>query len=443
MAGISFAGISSGLDSKGIIDQLMQVEANPQVLLKQKLSRQNIVLTAMQGLNARLSSLAASALALSKPGAWRTPVATSSAESVTVTTTSGAGAGTLSFDVTALAAKGSWTTATITDGATTGNQNFNITKGGVRTNYTAANGDANTLAAAINASSSTTGIDATVIRTGTDGAGRAQYRLLVTSATSGAANDITAVGGALPTPARLTTGADAAIRITAANGATTTLTSATNTFTDVLAGVNATVSALSTSGTPPIGRVTVTSAPDVTAVAKQAAGMVGALNVVLGEIRDQTKSAPGATGPLAGNSLLRGVSQQLSRAVSTAVPGASLADLGITITREGAVTIDEKAFAAYAAKNPQRAEALTTAFATAVAGVAKSASDTGTGTLSQSIASTADGNRTLTSRISGWDDRLALRRTALERQFSALEVALSRNQSTLKNLTGALAGLAA
>jgi len=47
----------------------------------------------------------------------------------------------------------------------------------------------------------------------------------------------------------------------------------------------------------------------------------------------------------------------------------------------------------------------------------------------------------LNEQVASWDVRLDLRKTALERQWSALEVSLSKLQSQSSWLSGQLAGL--
>jgi flagellar hook-associated protein 2 len=52
-----------------------------------------------------------------------------------------------------------------------------------------------------------------------------------------------------------------------------------------------------------------------------------------------------------------------------------------------------------------------------------------------------DNIRTLNDQVSAWDQRLEMRKTALQRQFSGLEVALGKMQQQSSWLAGQLAGL--
>ena len=425
MAGISFGGISSGLDTESIVNQLMSLEANPQRLLQQKLTRQGTVTSALQALNAKLASLASSAAALAKPEVWTTPAATSSAKSVTVATSAGAGTGSLTFDVTALAQAASYTTEPIADAAEPLTpRTFTIS--GTAPNFkpltvTSASSNVRDMAQAINAADGD--VVAAAVPTGTG-----EYRLVVSAKLSGA--------GPLSLtrdPPRVTNhppGTDATVKL----GEGVVVSSRSNTFTGLLNGVDVTVSAIEAG-------VTVRSAPDTASVAKQAADVVASLGVALSEIADRTRSTNDTPAVLAGSSLLRGLQQQLAGAVTAVVPGATLADLGIQLTRQGAVTIDQAAFTAFAGREPEKARALTAAFATSLADIAKSASAPTTGSVSQAITDGESTSKDLGVRISEWTTRLERRRATLEAQFTALEVALDRSKSQSNYLAGALASL--
>jgi len=424
-------GMSIGvgnLDTAAIVDQLMGIEANPQVLLKQKLSKQNSVVTALQGVNARVASLEKAARALSKPDAWTKTTATSSSTSVSVSTSAGSGSGSLTFSVTQVAQKASYTSGVITNlpaGTTKVPQAFSITGAdGVKHDLTADGTDAADFAKAINAADA--GVVATAVRSA-----EGQYRLLVTAKETGVGT--LTFSGSAPTMNPLSEGQDAKIYVGPA-GAGFELTSRSNTFTDLMAGASVTVSKIEAG-------VTVTAAPNTGAVASQITGVIGSLGVVFSEITSQTSTAKGAVGNLAGSSLLRGLQQQLASAAWAAVPGATLKDVGVELQRDGSVTFDQAAFTAYAAKEPAKAQALITAYSTAVADIAKGASDSSTGSITQAVTIDQSTATDLTNRIADWDDRLAQRRTTLERTYAALQVALDKSSSTSSWLSSALAGL--
>src|SRR5690554_2299955 len=101
--GISLDGLSSGLDTKALINSLMQIEAIPQSLLKNKVYGTQNTVNALQQLNARVASLATLAEETAKPGALNLFTATTNSEGVTATVGEGASAANLSFVVDKLA----------------------------------------------------------------------------------------------------------------------------------------------------------------------------------------------------------------------------------------------------------------------------------------------------------------------------------------------------
>lgn len=104
MAGITFGGLASGLDSNTIIQQLLSVESRPITLLtNQKTTLQNRV-SAFKDLNTRLSALENAAFDLTKISSVITPKASSSnADKLVATANSNATVGSYQVDVLRLA----------------------------------------------------------------------------------------------------------------------------------------------------------------------------------------------------------------------------------------------------------------------------------------------------------------------------------------------------
>ena len=70
-----------------------------------------------------------------------------------------------------------------------------------------------------------------------------------------------------------------------------------------------------------------------------------------------------------------------------------------------------------------------------------SASDKTSGTVTGAVNGRTAAITRLNKSIADWDDRLALRRTTLERQFTALETAMSQMQSQSSWLSSQLSSL--
>lgn len=443
MATASIGGLASGLDTAGIISQLMQLEALPQTQLKSRVTTEQTKLSALQGLNTRLAALAASAHALAHPSAgttsaWDALTATSSDPAVTVAASSSASPASYALTIgqTALTHRISYTDAhAATDVITGGAGTIEIDRldGSPVVALAVGGGTLQEVAAAVNDPANATGLRATLVQVAPG-----SFRLMVESSATGAAQDFTLStpgGGALAGgPASVQVGRDARIEI---GGITVGSTS--NTFADVVPGVTVTLGAGAT------GTVEITVARDVTARAAAVKKLVDDLNGILSTVATQTAHNPDPklAGVLSGNSLLRRVSYELAGTIYPA-DGSSLASYGVEVDRTGRLVFDEAAFtAAYQADPAAVTAAFTGAdgFAERVESVAALVSDKFTGTLTSLIKSSSAGIERLNDGIADWDARLELRRTTLERQYAALEVALGQLQSQSSWLASQLSTL--
>jgi flagellar hook-associated protein 2 len=450
-------GLVSGLDTTSLINQLVSAEAAPKQALTTRLSATTAAATAYRTVNSRMESLRSAAEALTAANLAAARTATSSSADVTASATSSAVNGSsLSFTVTTLArahtvtSSLTWSSATAdvqvpSNGGADPGWPLEVRKADGTLVGPIALPDPPTLsnvAAAINAKDY--GLRATVLQLAPN-----EFRLQVTSASTGAASRFTLRGagqttdGAFPAHAE-STGSDATI--TLSNGMTAR--SATNTFSDLLAGVSVTVSKRGSEATVTVGN-------DSGGVAAKVQAFVDAANTALKEIRAQSSSAPGSTAVLKGDSTLTGLTGSILGSFATAVGSSSAATLGIQLTRDGSVTFTKETFLAALEKDPAKVQRLlagapadTSAGTAAVEGLAQRvqalatrASDATTGTLT----SLAKGRDTLAEdikdRIADWDTRLQMRRDMLTRQFSAMETALSSLKNQSSWLAGQLASL--
>jgi flagellar hook-associated protein 2 len=187
---------------------------------------------------------------------------------------------------------------------------------------------------------------------------------------------------------------------------------------------------------------------DPAALATSVKALVDAVNSAIADI--DTHNGYNATtrtsGALAGDSGLRALRTQL---LSTVFPGdgTSLADLGIQTDRSGKLVFDESAFREAYTADPAGVQARMTTdgtgFAARVKSVAGAASNAVDGTVTSAITGRNEAIRRLDDSISSWDLRLELRRTALTRQFTALESALSQMNSQSSWLSGQINSLSA
>ncbi|MBS42944.1 MAG: hypothetical protein CMH83_07280 [Nocardioides sp.] len=438
--GAVISGLASGLDSATIIDQLMQLEAIPQQRLQTRISSENLVVTSLQAVNKTFASLATKAEALADPTVWAPFTATSSSTELTVTTGDDAAPTQLNVTITGVARThqlGFANAAATTDVVTGASTIVTLDRfDGSPVSIDTGDGTLQGLADALNDPANDTGLQATLVKVGTD-----SYRLLVESRATGLTEDfdLTAQDGSpLLGGATVRAGSDASIDL----GAGLVVTSASGTFDDVVPGVSLSLAGSATVGTV----VTVGVTRDTAGMSGKVKALVDAVNAALAEIDVKTAvSADGSTSsPLTGDGTVRQLRSQLLDTIRT-TGGTSLAAYGIQTTRDGRLEFDETTFkAAYAADPTGTADMFTTAgsgFAAKVASVATAASDPYDGSLSTAITGRQSGIDRMEDSVDEWDRRLELRRTALERQFTALETALSQMSSQSNWLAGQLASL--
>lgn len=442
---MSFAidGLASGLQTTEMIDALLKVQAIPQTLLKNKITAGESKLSALQSLNSSIAELASLAKKTTKADSLALFTATSSATGVTAVAGPTASAGSVSLQVEATAARHSAVTAAAT--AWSGTE-LTITGGdGTSTTVTAASTSMDDIVKAVNASGA--GVTASKIAAGTDaGTGEPLYRLQFTADETGAANTFTVTSGGTdvftaPGAAVVTQGRDASVLLYAGTAAETRLTSASNTFSNVLTGVDITVAADTAAGTV----ADITIAPDKEAVSGLAEALVQSLNGVFGTITAKTAVTGSGDstkgGILTGDSTVRSAKDTIYKAASAPIDGRSPSEIGISVTRNGTLEFDAEKFAKVLAEDPEFVNRALTEISTRIQAAAEAVSDKYEGTLTNKITGEKKLITSWEDQVAGWDTRLAARRTQLERTYSALEVTLSKLQSQSTWLSSQVAAL--
>ncbi len=460
MSTAAIDGLISGLNTTDLINKFMQIEAAPQTLLKQQVGTNDTLVSALQSLNVKVASLASNATTVAAASTWQAVKASSSSTAATATTTTGAVPSSLTFTVDKLATAQSSATGIVADAAGV----FGGTMPASATLVTGSGTSATTttldltgittlagLASAIN--SANTGVSASIVTisptqsrlqlTGATGAESAfdLYSGTVTAADLASATPPTAV---IDRSAATSTAGDAQITLWPGSTTPQQVTSASNTFGNLLTGVNVTVNSV-TAATDPA--VTVTMSRDTSGVSTFASNLVTNISTVLSEISTQTApttttASDGTTrvkgGVLSGQSNVRRLSDAVLSAASAPVNGISPSTIGIVLNQDGTVTYDAGIFSAALAADPAKVQAVLTGVASALQNVATQASDPTTGTLSASIKSQQSISDQLDKQISDWDTTLALRRSAMEKTYTALEVSLSNLNAQSAYLTSQL-----
>ena len=439
MANTSISGLASGLDTASIIDQLMSLEARTQTGLKTKLTTQQSTLKTLQDLNAKIAALGTQSKDLSVQAAFSPLKATASSTAVTASAGTGLSAGSFEVGVVATAAAHRLTfgtSATPTAHVTGPTDDVVLDVNGTSVALST-DGTLTGLVSALNGAA--TGVRASTV-TLDDGT----QRLVVQSATTGAASSFTLTasdGSQLLGGATVSAGRDAAITL-----GPDTLHSPTNTFTSVLSGVSLTVTSAAIGTT-----ASIEVSADTSTVQAKVKSLVDAVNAALTSIDSLTApgGGTGAAGPLAGDATVTALRSSLLGAVYPQ-DGTSLASMGLQTDRNGKLVLDATKFASAYAADPGKVAAAfgpggtggtTSGFAQRVSAVAERASNTRTGSLSTAVSGSNSSIKRLQDSIDDWDDRLTLRRATLTQQFTALETALSKMSSQSSWLSSQISSL--
>ena len=444
--GSTVDGLISGMDTTTMIQSMMKIESQPKTMLQAKITAAQSVVGSYQSVNSKLATLKTAADDLSQLSTWRAVKPRVSTTSVTATATGGlnTATGSVTFDVVSLAKAQATTARVASSGDITAAASIQVTVGGgdpVSIDVSADRSAAG-VAAAINAAN--VGVKASVVATS-----QGDSVLQLGGTKTGAANSFT-VAGMDDVALRTTTAAsDAQIQVGGADAdGGYGLTSSTNTFTGLMAGVTMTVSKVESG-------ITLDSNADVDGIAAKFQALVDAANATLSEISRQTAydSAKKTGSPLTGDFMVRQMSQSILSAVSqgltysddsvrdasgnpTTVTFGSMARFGIQLDRGGQLTFDRDTFVAAYNADPTAIRKAGTALGDQFEALAGKQSDS----VAAQITSRNNHIDSMNSEIDNWDVRLSARRVALTKQYADLETALGnlKNQSTW--LSGQLSG---
>lgn len=442
MTGIQLPGLSTGLDTTSLIASLMSAASAPKATLQNKVTVYNSKISSLQTLNNQISGLAALAQTDSQPAALQTFKVTSSDAAVTATAGAGATAGSIDVSIAQLAQPQVSVTAAYTAWPDNPPVLTFVGSNGTQTQVTAASTNLDDVVAAINSSSA--GVVAQKVAVGTDASGNSQYRLQLSSATTGASGAFQVYQGSAaavtagtapdlltqPGAATIKTAQDAQATLWAGTPAAQTISSSSNTFTDLLPGLSVTATAVT--ATP----ATITVAQDPAAASAVANTLVTQLQNIFQYIAtaQATTTSTNATsgdvttnlGDFTADSNIRSINDQLMSAATDPVNGLSPSTIGINITKDGTVTFDAGAFAKALATDPTGTQSMFSTISGRVQTAASQISDPFTGTLTSEVTNTQSAVTDLNNQIDSWNTLLDAKQAALESQFAALEVSVNQ-----------------
>jgi flagellar hook-associated protein 2 len=478
----SVDGLVTGMSTTDTINQLMKLEAAPQAALKTKITTASKVVTAYQSISTRMASIETAAKALNDPDAWTTMKATSSSDGAVVSATPGGTVGSVSFRVDQLALAQQQTYEN-----TVGSVNASVIAGttfevafndGTTKTLTPASQSLQSVISAIN------GEDKLSYKASAVLVAPGQYTLQLTAKESGIEG--AAKVAAVAPPTNLTLG-NANTTVTAVDAQLTVdgpigsfaVTSGSNTFTDVLPGVAITAAKVTAPADPTI---TVGLTPDGEGIAAKVQALIDNANVALAEIAGQSKIKSGETaaGVLSGDSAMRKLTQDILGTVSAGAAKlgsnegvGSFNEVGIGVDRYGKLTFSKDAFLKKFEADPDKTQRYFNEYTEKPGGVENNKFDPGydsavglarkleavsliatvgvgnpefpgkakEGILQGLIQRRNDNIRGLNDQVSAWDTRLELRKSALQKQFASLEVAMGKMQQQSSWLASQLAGL--
>ncbi|MEK9803362.1 MAG: flagellar filament capping protein FliD [Curvibacter sp.] len=344
MATISSLGVGSGLDIKSIVAQLVALEKKPLDKLRLEAATTQTRITTFGQIKSLVSTLQDAVSKLTSVTGWNSVAATSSAsEYVSASAIGGTQSTSFAVEVQQLAQARATASQSMAAGTTPGAGTLTLAVGSTSVDIEV--GAADTLAdIASKINGSTAGVTATILKDATG------ERLLLRSKATGleggftlSVNDADADSADDAGLSRLVFGqtqTQAALDAQATvNGIP--VSSSTNTFSNVVSGVTLTVGKVTEAGKP----VTITVAPDNSAVRANIEAFVKAYNDVNGVLNEATKydAATGVGGLLQGDSTTLSLQSALRAAVQSLTTGGvfgRLSDIGISAQRGGNLEID-------------------------------------------------------------------------------------------------------
>jgi flagellar hook-associated protein 2 len=364
---ITSLGVGSGLDAEGIVTKLVALERQPITLLQAAADKIQAKISAFGQIQSKVSALGDAARKLARPDIWSATTSKSAdSDAVSFTTSTGAATGSYSVGVSSLAAsqsvvtKTSLASPTSTLGAGTLTFDVGSWSGNVFTPGSASS--VNVSVAATDTledirdkiNSSGAGVKASII---TDTSGS---RLVMSSATSGAANgfrvtatdtgdgnnvDNAGLSSLAYNPAASTAGTtltqSGANAVATINGVS--VSSATNTFSDVLTGISFTVGKLTATDAP----INVTVSQDNDTIKKAITDFATAYSDLSTLLKDDTKydADTQTAGVLQGDGTAVSVLNQFRAALTSNVGGAglyaTLSSIGLAVQSNNTLAVDD------------------------------------------------------------------------------------------------------
>ena len=440
---VSSPGIGSGLDVNSIVTQLVAAaRAAPDKRLAAASDKDNTTISALGTLKSALSSLQTATKAMGSTGALGKSTAQSSDSTIFTASTTGGGSASYSVEVVSPAtaskiASGNYANASASVG--TGSVTVSVGASSFTVSTTASANKLTDLVSAINGSADNKGVTASIV-TDTNGS-----HLVLQSQKTGTANTVTlssassADGTSFISTSVVQAATNAELKIDGS-----TVTSSSNTVTDVINGVTINLVKASPGVTN-----TLSIAPNATAAASAVQDFVTAYNTALSTISGLIKFDPtgAANGALLGDSTAQNLMTQLRSIVGGAVTGSGtynmLSQIGISSSKDGTLTLDSATLKNALSTDIGSVQKMFSAaggFGTQLSSLLTDTLTVG-GSIDSKTQSLQADLKDIAKQKTALDTRMSAEQTRLLAQYSALDTMVATLKSTQDYLTQQLANL--
>ncbi|HTQ03414.1 MAG TPA: flagellar filament capping protein FliD [Polyangiaceae bacterium] len=430
---IAFGGVGSGLDTTSIVNGLVQASQGPLTALQTKQTNLQAANTSISSIGTLLGTLQTALQSVDETREVGSYAATSSSSSIVATANGAALPGTYSVSVGSLASEqrtysdpqASSTTALGQSGQ------LSIAVGNTNANIDISSSDTlEDIASKINGSGLR--VSASVINDGN------QYRLQVRGLDTGAANAITFSGTTLGLDTAANTkqaAADAKVTID-----DITFSRPTNQISGAIPGVTLNLTSPTTTPT------TVQIASDPTGLQNKLTAVVNAYNAVIDAVHNAAGfgTTPAAVTGLAGDSMLRSLTDQMSNAIGTVVGNGqyqTLGSIGVSLDTNGHMSLDTDKLSTALQNDPNAVAAVIagptdgTGAVNVLENVVNTFNQTGTGLFASRETSMQQDLTDLGSEIDTEQQRLNDYADQLKAQFTQLDTLMSGTSQDMSYLS--------
>jgi flagellar hook-associated protein 2 len=419
---LSAFGSSQPINVQEAVTQALAADAAPEVEWQNQQQTLQTETSALNSMESDVTALESTLTAMADPAGALASMTTSSSDSslVTATAVNGAASANHVVVVNNLATTSSWYSNSVASGTTALQAgSFTIQVGtGTATQITVGTGT-NTLDDLANTiNGMNLGVTANVV---TDASGA---RLSIVSNNSGAASNITISADTTIGLTRAATGVDASLTVDGIpiNSASNSVTGAVNGVTFNLVGAS------------PGTQVNIVVSPDVNSASTAISNFVSAFNQVIGDVNTQFTVTNDSEGPVASDPNVRLLQSDLLSAggySTTSNAVASLADLGISMNKDGTLTLDSATLNNAIQNNFGAVQSFlqgtsSNGFVNFVNNQLTSLTDPTNGAFTVDLQSINSENSDLQAQINNFQPYLQQQQTLLTNEFNQADIALEQ-----------------